>query len=216
MSRLAVVRDDTVPLTLDHRIREILSAPDVATIDGVEVLIADVKQELQRLAAELRDAEQVVIDPVATQVAIANAGKLIETSGLTEKRLTATLDRLDHLHSTLIKEAGERKYREAYEAAELERDELARLLRTRYPALVGELVQLVSAITENDKRIKQFSGLRSVEHVVRGVIDGYYNTGRGMTGIGTLALSLRLPALSGSDEVAGRSAWPPASYRGWS
>ena len=211
MTRLAVVKGNPMPLTMDDRIREVLSSPDRADTQNVEALAAEVKQELQRVGSELRDAEEVLVDPVATPSAIAAAGKVIEAGALTQKRLTAALNRLDRLHTSLVNEASHRKYREAYDAAEVERDELARLLRTRYPALCGELVQLLSAITDNDKRIKQFEGLHSAEFVTRAVRDGYYRGTNGMVAVGTLSATVRLPALSGLDQAGGRFAWPPRS-----
>ena len=201
-----------VSTTLDERIREALSAPDRAKAENLDALMQEVKQELHRVVTELRSAEQVRIDPVATPSAVSDASTFIEATGLSEKRLTAALDRLDQMRAILIKKAADQAYQKAYQAAELERDELAYLLRTKYPAIVGELVQLLSAISANDTRIKQFSGLRSVEFVVRGAHHGFYQGANGMVAVGTLAEMVRLPNLSGSNEAAGRSAWPPASY----
>ena len=98
-----------------------------------------------------RPARQA-LDP-AVVVDAAKVGAAVASAALTRDRLQVALPRL---HEQL-KQAREREYvaawREDYAAVKAKRDAMAQQLRERYPAIVDELVTLMTNIAITDKEV---------------------------------------------------------------
>ena len=163
-------------LSLESRIAAMLSAAD-AKSDAVVALITEVEVAAQEADATATKTREEALDP-ATVIDVAKVGASLATSELTRDRLRAALPRLQEQ----LKQAREREYAECwlndYAAVKARRDAAAEKLRERYPAIVDELVTLMTNIAITDKEVSRVNlaapygdhpRLRGVELTARGL-----------------------------------------------
>jgi hypothetical protein len=181
----------------------------------VEAIMAEARAELWRTNQAILTARETSMDPLAAPQAVTKARKDLEDLEHAQGRLTVALDRLADVLADAQDREAEAQRLAVYEAARRARDEVAEELRARYPTLAGELVTLLREVGAAEAQVRAANAdrpagapyLEGVETVARGIPGNGYVGG---TPVGTLAATLRLPALAGADAVHQRPVWPPA------
>ena len=193
--------------TLEQRIAAALTSTDITSSD-LAALIVEVEAAAQAAAENATKTREEALDP-ATVIDVAKVGASLATSELTRDRLRAALPRLQEQ----LKQAREREYAECwlndYAAVKARRDAAAENLRERYPAIVDELVTLMTNIAITDKEVSRVNlaapygdhpRLRGVELTARGL-------DRLMQPDVWILQELRLPTFHRDDGPV--LAWPP-------
>lgn len=162
---------------LDRRIAKALAEP--ATPEAVQAVQDAALEEYKRLEREADALDSAALSP-ALEVAQAQA-KRAEAA---DRRFLA--DRLDAACSALKARVVELRDAEAadaratrQEAAREARDELAREIAERYPAIVRELTSLVHRISENNALCGAAGIPAAAEQMGRGIPESFYIPGLG-------------------------------------
>ena len=193
---------------IEERIASTLAAADDVKSADLAALIQEVETAAQAADEAATKAREAALDP-AVVVDAAKVGAAVASAALTRDRLQAALPRL---HEQL-KQAREREYvaawREDYAAVKAKRDATAQMLRERYPAIVDELVTLMTNIAITDKEVSRVNlaapygdhpRLRGTELTARGL-------DRFMQPEVSIPQELRLPTFHRDDGPV--LAWPP-------
>src|SRR5262245_824772 len=139
---------------LEERIASTLSAADHVKSADLAALIQEVETAAQTADEAATKAREAALDP-AVVVDAAKVGAAVASAALTRDRLHAALPRLHEQR----KQAREREYlaawREDYAAVKGKPDATAQMLRERYPAIVDELVTLMTNIAITDKEVSR-------------------------------------------------------------
>jgi hypothetical protein len=195
---------------LSDRIADVLEGEPPSA--DVAALIQEVEKELQRLARERDKAHELSLDPLARSETVQQARQAASARSFDIERLTVALDRLKDKHEAACAREKEADYRARRAEILAERDALAEELRDRYPALTGELANLLRRIKENNERLPAINWgktgpdwIEPVECVVRGMAEN---------SIWTLVKGVRLPPLDPNEHAMSRLIWPPPVQRG--
>ena len=117
------------------------------------------------------------MDPIASPDATM-ALEAMQTAEFSRDRLRTVLPRLQAKHKEVKEQEHAAAWTADYAAVKAKRDAIAQMLRERYPAIVDELVTLMTNIAITDKEIDRinaaapygdFPRLRSVELTARGL-----------------------------------------------
>ena len=193
---------------IEERIASTLAAADDVKSADLAALIQEVETAAQAADEAATKAREAALDP-AVVVDAAKVGAAVASAALTRDRLQAALPRLQEQ----LKQAREREYvaawREDYAAVKAKRDATAQMLRERYPAIVDELVTLMTNIAIIDKEVSRVNlaapygdhpRLRGTELTARGL-------DRFMQPEVSIPQELRLPTFHRDDGPV--LAWPP-------
>ena len=193
---------------IEERIASTLAAADDVKSADLAALIQEVETAAQAADEAAIKAREAALDPAVVVDAV-KVGAAMASATLTRDRLQIALPRLQEQH----KQAREREYvaawREDYAAVKAKRDATAQLLRERYPALVDELVTLMTDIAISDKEVSRVNlaapygdhpRLRDTELIARGL-------DRLMQPDVSIPQELRLPTFHRDDGPV--LAWPP-------
>ena len=139
---------------IEERIASTLAAADDVKSADLAALIKEVETAAQAADEAATKAREQALDPAVVVDAV-KVGAAVASATLVRDRLQAALPRL-HEH---LKRAREREYvaawREDYAAVKAKRDATAQMLRERYPAIVDELVTLMTNIAITDKEVSR-------------------------------------------------------------
>ena len=139
---------------IEEQIASTLAAADDVKSDALAALITEVEAAAQEADATATKTREEALDPAVVVDAV-KVGAAVASAALTRDRLQAALPRLQEQH----KQAREREYvaawREDYAAVKAKRDATAQMLRERYPAIVDELVTLMTDIAITDKEVSR-------------------------------------------------------------
>ena len=193
--------------TLEERIASTLGS-DAIKSAAIASLIAEVETAAADADAVAKQAHEAALDP-SVVVDAAKVGATVASATLTRDRLHAALPRLQTRHKEKQEEEYVERWREDYAQVKAQRDQVAEMLRERYPLLVNELAALMACITPLDAEITRVNSsapygdyprLRTVELTAR-------NLERLEQPNVSIPLELRLPYLDRKDGPL--HAWPP-------
>lgn len=157
--------------SLDKRINAALRS--AARLNDVEGVISDVEAEIGATTRRFNAETTRSVDPALTTPEAREARNTAADLEHDIRRLNASLGMLQETRDRLISEGREAERKARYEAAKVKRDALALQIRTRYPALAMELVDMARQIAESDAECKAVSPpLDSAEYLARAC--GYY------------------------------------------
>jgi hypothetical protein len=124
---------------------------DSSRLKDVETTISDVEKEIASTQKRFDDETARSIDPALTTPQAREARNNAADLEHDIRRLNASLDLLKTRRQTIIDDDAYAKRRARYDAARKERDDLARHIRTRYPALAVELLEMAQRIAASDE-----------------------------------------------------------------
>lgn len=134
--------------SLEQRINAALRS--AARLKDVEAVIADVETEIGATQSKL-DAENArSIDPALTTPQAREARNNAADLEHDIRRLNASLGMLQEKRDKIVAETEEARRQAHYEAVKAERDDLARHIRSRYPEIALELLNLARRIQKSD------------------------------------------------------------------
>ncbi|HKY82298.1 hypothetical protein [Novosphingobium sp.] len=187
---------------LNERIASARST-DRVTITDLEALIADVTAERDRFAGIVT---QATADSIRFELSEEDRDEAAKTAERAKRNSLAMSAALDELSAKLTaKRASEQQNAEkaAREAAIAERDMLVDRLRTEWPVIEGQVIELLSAVQANEEKLK---GLRiyegNAEAIARGCAGNFMD---GSVPVRRLT-ETKLPSFTGRD-----FAWPKPS-----
>jgi hypothetical protein len=188
---------------LAERIAETLA--DTPSSDEVATLTADAEREVERLTRALEQARQMSLDPRAFPEFVTKARRDAAELAFAIERLTTALDALRAALQTTRSREEESRRAALHAEVTAERDAIADELREKYPALAGELVELLTRIKASNGRVEALnrSGgpwIDPVETVARGVAPN---------GIHFLVTGVQLPPCEREAHAHGEMLWPP-------
>jgi hypothetical protein len=192
-------------ISRDDRVRAVLTAP--ASSQDAAALLAEVEAALAAIDDEVKATRQRALDPLTSSADAEAARAELERVDFDKERLAAQVAALAGRARTL-RESEQADAKAAERSAALkERDELAEVIRTRYPELAAELADIASRIVASDARVQAATagGLKreaSAEAVARGCAPNFAL--HGGSPIGRIS-EIRLPALDASAPAI----WPP-------
>ncbi|GLT02998.1 hypothetical protein GCM10007897_44360 [Sphingobium jiangsuense] len=186
-------------MSLEKRITSALRSS--SRLKDVEGVIAEVKDAMANAAEDQAVEEARSIDPALSTAEAREARNNAADLAHDVRRLEASLGQLRERRQAIQDDESYEQRRQRFAAAKAERDELAALIRARYPVLAMELLEMVRRIEANDAEIVEVNKARprgeksllSAEHVARG-LPGY--TWRNMEPVTRLA-DATLPIMSG-------------------
>lgn len=163
---------------LENRITAALRSS--SRIKDVESTISDVGTEIGATQIKFDHEQARSIDPALTTPQAREARNNAADLEHDIRRLNASLDLLKVRRQTILDDESYAKRVARYEAAKAERNDLARHIRTRYPAIGLELAELAKRIAASDVECEAASRdrprdepvLQSAEHLAREC--GYY------------------------------------------
>jgi hypothetical protein len=173
VNKTATIKSES--LSLDERIATALASPPTASAELLE-LLAEINAAVEDADEEARISRERSVDP-----------RNLDGEALFEKadratfwanRLNRSLSEIQALYGKAIEAEHAAQYRSDFDRLHVVRDNLADELKSRYPAVVTELVELFGRITKCNQEIDQIhadapegSGyrLRHVEGAARGL-----------------------------------------------
>ena len=184
--------------SLDKRINAALRS--AARLADVESVIGDVETEIAATTKRF-DAETArSVDPALTTPEAREARNNAADLEHDIRRLNASLGMLQETRDRLISEGKEAERKARYEAAKAKRDALAVHIRTRYPEIAMELLDMARQIAESDAECKAVNpSLDSAEYLAREC--GYYwrSDGTSSTPVDRIG-DIKLPLLGQSGQ----------------
>jgi len=158
---------------LESRINAALRS--AARLKDVETVISDVETEITAVTVKFDEETARSIDPALTTPQAREARNNAADLEHDVRRLNASLQLLRERRQKIIDDDTHARKLARYEAAKATRDELALHIRTRYPALAMELVEIAQRIaasdaecsTVNADRPKGTPQLESAEYLAR-------------------------------------------------
>lgn len=182
--------------SLDNRINAALRS--AARLKDVETVICDVKAEIAATTVKFDGETARSVDPSLTTPQAREARNNAADLEHDIRRLNASLSLLEEKRAKLIEDAKEAERRSEYDSAKAERDDLAALIRTRYPALALELVNIVQRIDASNAQVKAANyclpdhakPLIPAEDIARGHIGYSWNSGGPIHKLGDIILPL--------------------------
>ena len=182
-----------------------------ATSTDVVILIGEAEAVATSSAGAADQARKRALDPALSADDVAAARRDMEDSSFVRDRLQEAVRRLGDLLCKVKADEEQARRRLAYNAALVERDQLANELGLTYPALAAQLAKLAARIAANDalldclnrkslpNGVPRLDSAELVARGLRGFVDGNDHVPR-------IATALRLPAF----EYSGREpfAWP--------
>ena len=196
------MNDNAAADELSDRIADVLAGE--ASVDEITSVITSAELERDRLQAEREAARAVAFNPLTKSADVEAARRAGSTAEWQLARLTVALDQLRSKHEAAVAHA-EAAARAAHHAeVTAERDALAEELRQRYPALAGELADLLTRVRASNERVEAVnrSGgpwIDPVETVARGIAPN---------GTDFLTTWVRLPPLDREEHAMGQYLWP--------
>jgi hypothetical protein len=196
------MNDNLTSVELSDRIADVLAGE--ASVDEVTEVITSAEHERDHLNAEREKARAVAFDPLTKSDVVEAARRVGSAADWALARLDVALDQLRAKHEAAVTHA-EQATRAAHHAeVTTERDALADELRERYPALAGELADLLTRVRASNERVEAVnrSGgpwIDPVETVARGIAPN---------GTDFLATWVRLPSFEREAHQMGQYLWP--------
>lgn len=197
----------TLAAPLDARVRSALADTDALPVD-LSRLADEAQRALQAADRAATEARDRLLDPRATDDALAAAKAAAEAAALTRDRMERAAAALGDRAGERRAEIAEAKRKKDHAAIVAERDEIAELIKTRYPGLATQLVAIASRLRSNNDEIRRArrdrlgAPIESADAVARGRGDEHWPD---------LDRGLRLPGIKASETPA----WPPAGLREW-
>lgn len=133
---------------LERRISSALH--ESSRLADVEALSAEVEKEITETGERHESEVARSIDPALTTPQAREARDNSADLEHDLRRLNASLDMLRARRQKILDDESYARRRERYAAAKRERDEVACLIRTRYPALAAELASMAECIFKSD------------------------------------------------------------------
>lgn len=178
--------------SLDKRINGALRS--AARLKDVETVISDVEAEIASTTTRFNAETTRSVDPALTTPEARDARNNAADLEHDIRRLNASLGMLQETRDRIINDDREAQRKARYDAAKAKRDALAHHIRTRYPVIAMELVDMVRQIAESDAECRAVSlGLESAEYLARGCGHTWPND-RGLGEVARLS-TIKLPLL---------------------
>ena len=193
--------------TLEQRIAKMLAADDARSCD-LTTLIAETEAAAAAADETAKTEREKALDP-ALSPDPRKARTAMEDAEFTAARLRTVLPRLQARCKELQEQEHAAAWKMDFNNVKAQRDQVAEMLRERYPLLVNELAALMACITPLDAEITRVNSsapygdyprLRTVELTAR-------NLERLEQPNVSIPLELRLPYLDRKDGPL--HAWPP-------
>lgn len=198
-------------VNLTERVRRALTEPMPS---GEIAAILDAAQQAEDAAHKAgRLAETSALDPLLAPADVAQSWSKAEEAGLAARRWAKAVEAL-RARLIDVREAEKENLREHRfaEAVGL-RDAIEADLRDKYPALAGEIADLLARLEAADRAVAAANSdlpggrsyIVSAESLARGCSP---NLTVGITHVTPLVLATRLPVLDGEASALGATLWP--------
>jgi hypothetical protein len=156
---------------LDDRIADALAG--TTSSDTLAALTAEACEASERAANSYSAARMRALDPATPRARVTEARQAMADAEFDAERLKAALLALEAAHARALEREARARDKATYDEVKAERDVLADDLRRECPALITRLVDLLSRIEANDRRVKSVGErggprLDSAEVVARG------------------------------------------------
>jgi hypothetical protein len=164
------------PSTLESRIATALTATDIKS-SNLATLIAETEAAITTADKIAEEERTKALDPIASPDAT-KAREAMQAAEFSRDRLRTVLPRLQAKHKEVNEQEHAVAWTADYAAVKARRDAAAQMLRERYPAIVDELVTLMTNIASTDKEVERVNAaapygdhprLRGTELTARGL-----------------------------------------------
>ena len=164
------------PSTLESRIATALTATDIKS-SNLATLIAETEAAITTADKTAEEERTKALDPIASPDAT-KAREAMQAAEFSRDRLRTVLPRLQAKHKEVNEQEHAVAWTADYAAVKARRDAAAQMLRERYPAIVDELVTLMTNIASTDKEVERVNAaapygdhprLRGTELTARGL-----------------------------------------------
>lgn len=144
---------------LQDRIRAALLEP--TTTAALALLIPEVEKASAQAGRAYDEEAKRARDPSISDEDAARAGAALLDLGLKRDRLAAAIGKLKERESAVREAEIEAAIDREYQAAKAERDQLVEDLKTKWPSLESEMVELLRRMHASDARIGRSNASRS-------------------------------------------------------